>query len=96
MTKNFRALIVCLSFAVTACGPEGHKETPYLILISIDGFGWNVQDANDTPAMDRIAASGIRAEAMRPVYPTMTFPNHYSICCQDYQMEIKLLFQNNH
>ena len=34
---------------------------------------------HDTPAMDRIAADGIRADAMQPVFPTLTFPNHYSI-----------------
>jgi len=79
MTKNFWPLIVCLSFAAIACGSESDEDAPYLILISIDGFGWNVQVANDTPALDRIAASGVRAEAMRPVYPTMTFSNHYSI-----------------
>jgi predicted AlkP superfamily pyrophosphatase or phosphodiesterase len=78
MTKFLWPLIICLSF-VAACGSESDGDAPYLILISIDGFGWNVQDANDTPALDRVAASGIRAEAMRPVYPTMTFPNHYSI-----------------
>jgi predicted AlkP superfamily pyrophosphatase or phosphodiesterase len=74
-----RLSIVCLGFFITACGSGESKDTPYLILISIDGFGSNLQDANDTPALDRIAAAGIRADAMLPVYPAMTFPNHYSI-----------------
>jgi len=74
-----RLSVVCLVFFVAACDPDKSKNTPYLILVSIDGFGWDVQDANDTPALDRIAATGVRADAMRPVYPTMTFPNHYSI-----------------
>lgn len=54
-------------------------ESPYLILISIDGFRWDYQSLYDTPALDGIAESGVRAEAMRPVYPSLTFPNHYSI-----------------
>jgi len=55
------------------------RDRPYLILISIDGFRWDYQDLYDTPAIDRMAAAGVRADAMIPVYPTLTFPNHYSI-----------------
>ena len=58
--------------------PE-HRDKPYLILVSIDGFRWDFQDLHDTPALDRVAASGVRAERMIPVFPTLTFPNHYSI-----------------
>jgi predicted AlkP superfamily pyrophosphatase or phosphodiesterase len=52
---------------------------PYLVLISIDGFRWDYQDRYETPAMDKLAARGVRAESLKPVYPTLTFPNHYSI-----------------
>ena len=48
-------------------------------MISIDGFRWDYQDLYETPAMDRLAARGVRAESLQPVYPTLTFPNHYSI-----------------
>jgi len=57
----------------------GQRDKPYLILISIDGFRWDYQDLYDTPNLDRIAASGVRADAMIPAFPTLTFPNHYSI-----------------
>ncbi len=52
---------------------------PYLVLISIDGFRWDYMDRYPTPNMDRIAAAGSRAERLIPVFPTLTFPNHYSI-----------------
>lgn len=55
------------------------RDKPYLILISIDGFRWDYQDLYETPAMDRIAENGVRADALVPVFPTLTFPNHYSI-----------------
>ncbi len=55
------------------------QDKPYLILVSIDGFRWDYMDRYPTPNMDRIAASGSRAERLLPVYPTLTFPNHYSI-----------------
>lgn len=54
-----------------------HK--PYLVLISIDGFRWDYTDLYPTPAIDRIARRGLKAEAMQPAFPTLTFPNHYSI-----------------
>jgi len=52
---------------------------PYLILVSIDGFRWDYMDRYPTPNMDRIAAAGSKAERLIPVFPTLTFPNHYSI-----------------
>ena len=73
------AAIACLGIFVAACTPADDQRDPYLILISIDGFGWRLQDTNDTPGLDRIAAAGVRAKAMRPAYPSLTFPNHYSI-----------------
>lgn len=57
----------------------GQRDKPYVVLISIDGFRWDYQDLYSTPAMDRLAARGVRAESMTPVFPTLTFPNHYSI-----------------
>ena len=58
--------------------PE-HRDKPYVVLISLDGYRWDYQDLYNTPSLDRIAASGVRAERMIPVFPTLTFPNHYSI-----------------
>ena len=52
---------------------------PYLVLISIDGFRWDYLDRYPTPNMHRIAAVGTKAERLLPVFPTLTFPNHYSI-----------------
>ena len=55
------------------------RQKPYLIVISIDGFRRDYQDLADTPALDRIAENGVRADALIPVFPALTFPNHYSI-----------------
>ena len=52
---------------------------PYLVLVSIDGFRWDYMDLHPTPNLHRIAAAGARAERLLPVFPTLTFPNHYSI-----------------
>lgn len=51
---------------------------PLLILVSLDGFRWDFLDRAPTPALDRIAAEGVRAERLIPSFPTKTFPNHYT------------------
>jgi predicted AlkP superfamily pyrophosphatase or phosphodiesterase len=60
---------------------------PYLILVSIDGFSPDYLSLYPTPALNRIAASGVRAESLRPVFPSLTFPNHYSIATGLYPSE---------
>ena len=64
---------------VAATNSRQPIDQPYLILISIDGFRWDYRRRHDTPALDRIAADGVTADALVPVFPTLTFPNHYSI-----------------
>lgn len=67
------------------------RDKPYLILVSIDGFRWDYRDLVETPALDRIAAGGVRAERMIPVFPTLTFPNHYSIATGLYPANHRLI-----
>ncbi|MGB1375971.1 MAG: ectonucleotide pyrophosphatase/phosphodiesterase [Rhodothermales bacterium] len=51
-----------------------------VILISVDGMRSHYIDWFDTPNMDRLISAGAHAnKGMKPVYPTKTFPNHYSI-----------------
>jgi len=52
---------------------------PYVILVSMDGMRPDYLARTQTPAIDRLAAAGVRAEGLIPVYPTKTVPNHYSI-----------------
>lgn len=79
-------------FAGSGCvnTPE-QRDKPYLILVSIDGFRWDYQDLYDTPNLDHIAASGVKAERMIPVFPTLTFPNHYSIATGLYPANHRLI-----
>jgi predicted AlkP superfamily pyrophosphatase or phosphodiesterase len=58
---------------------QQQMDKPYLILVSIDGFRWDYMDLYPTPNMDKIAMTGVRAERLLPQFPTLTFPNHYSI-----------------
>ena len=54
-------------------------DKPYLVLVSFDGFRHDYLDRYDTPSFDRVASRGAAAEALVPVYPSLTFPAHYSI-----------------
>ncbi|RYY47094.1 MAG: alkaline phosphatase family protein [Sphingomonadales bacterium] len=48
------------------------------ILISLDGFRPDYITAERTPNLKAAADAGVFA-AMRPSFPTMTFPNHYTL-----------------
>lgn len=50
-----------------------------LILISFDGFRADYFDRHLTPTLEALAADGVRAQAMKPAFPTLTFPNHYTL-----------------
>lgn len=50
-----------------------------VILISIDGFRNDYLQRGLTPALQALADGGVRAEFMRPSYPSITFPNHYTL-----------------
>ena len=54
-------------------------DPPPLILVSLDGFRVDYLDQDGARNLRALAAQGVRAEAMRPSFPTTTFPNHYTI-----------------
>ena len=51
---------------------------PVTILVSIDGFRPDYLDRGVTPELSRLAATGVSA-AMRPSFPSKTFPNHWTL-----------------
>jgi len=57
------------------------KATPPLLLISLDGFRWDycALYPAETPHLRQLQVEGCSARALIPVYPSNTFPNHYSI-----------------
>ncbi|MFZ6679312.1 alkaline phosphatase family protein [Undibacterium sp. Tian12W] len=50
-----------------------------VILVSIDGFKPDYLTRGVTPTLNALAADGVRTEAMRPSFPSITFPNHYTL-----------------
>ena len=75
------ALVAVSLLAGCASRPQqsAQAEPVPLILISLDGFRPEYLQRGLTPNLLRLARSGVRARGMRPSYPSLTFPNHYSI-----------------
>lgn len=59
-------------------GPEQQKK-PYVILISADGFRYDYAEIYHARHLLALSDGGVKAEAMLPSYPSVTFPNHYSM-----------------
>ena len=54
-------------------------DRPYIGLLSFDGMRADYLDRAPTPNFDRLIARGVRADWLNPVFPSKTFPNHYSM-----------------
>ncbi len=74
--------LACLLFAACASVPRTSphaQEPPTLLLLSIDGLRADMIDRGHSPNLARLARQGVRATGMTPSYPSLTFPNHYTL-----------------
>ncbi len=63
-------------------GPNAlvQERKPYVILVSLDGFRWDYAQKYGAKNLLAIASHGASAgEGMIPSYPSVTFPNHYTL-----------------
>lgn len=84
-----RAAAVAACFALSACtasAPSRHAAPPStamraeaVVLVSIDAFRADYLSPERTPRLYRIAQEGVRSDGMFPSYPSLTFPNHYTL-----------------
>ncbi|MGA2887142.1 MAG: ectonucleotide pyrophosphatase/phosphodiesterase [Terracidiphilus sp.] len=52
----------------------------YVVLVSLDGFRWDYAKRDNTRHLLALGKQGVWApEGMLPSYPTLTFPNHFTI-----------------
>lgn len=87
MKLLFRLLpcfLAAFSFGCTT--PRARPATPVattqptpLLLISIDGYRHDYIERGLSPTLDMLASTGVRAASMQPSFPSLTFPNHYTI-----------------
>lgn len=72
------AVPVAAAAPVAAAVPAVEVKAPVTILISIDGFRPDYLARGATPNLNALAAVGVSA-SMRPSFPSITFPNHYTL-----------------
>lgn len=60
-------------------GYSQSRQDQYLVVLSLDAFRWDYPDKAHTPNLDRIAQNGVKAKSLKPSFPSLTFPNHYSM-----------------
>jgi len=85
----FRLLLCALSAATVSCTHLPPSSTPPsaaaasapapLLLISIDAYRYDYVERGLSPTLSMLAKSGVRAVSMQPSFPSLTFPNHYTL-----------------
>lgn len=78
MTLSLRLALLALLALIAGPASAKARRAPITILVSIDAFRADYLDRGLTPNLTALAAKGISA-AMRPSFPTKTFPNHYAM-----------------
>jgi ectonucleotide pyrophosphatase/phosphodiesterase family member 5 len=72
---------LCILHLLIAIGFSNDIPT---ILISFDGMRYDYLNKTNTPNFDNLIANGVTAKSLIPVFPSYTFPNHYSIATGTY------------
>ena len=80
----FISIMISLLFCVD-------NEDQYVILVSFDGFRYDYTERVETPNFDYLKNWGVKAKSLKPVFPSFTFPNHYSIATGCYVDKHKIL-----
>lgn len=86
MFRRLGLFIISILFLAVLCQSCANQEqleenTPKsnpVLLISFDGFMNEYIERNETPNFDRILKNGVKAEYLVPIFPTKTFPNHFT------------------
>src|SRR4051812_47313901 len=59
---------------------ESARKAHYVVLISLDGFRWDYAKRDGAKHLLALGKAGVWApDGMLPSYPSLTFPNHFTI-----------------
>ena len=88
-SKKLKTLVsISMVWVLVACSqplkPNVPTDTaqlshPPVILVSIDGFKPDYLQRGLTPTLNTLAGNGVLAQVMHPSFPSITFPNHYTL-----------------
>jgi len=87
LLKNIRSssnitIAILLALLIVLPGFRKDSRKPlknYVLLVSLDAFRWDYSKIYNTPNLNKLAKDGVKADRMFSSFPTVTFPNHYSI-----------------
>ena len=71
-------LTTCVLVIVTHRRPQ-NSSSKTVIVIGLDGFSSLLFEKVHVPNLKAIASEGVQVRRMRPVFPSITFPNFYAI-----------------
>lgn len=73
-------LLLFVFSGICSAQPKEIKDLkPTVILVSLDGFRYDYLEKYKAENLNRLARKGVRAKWLIPAFPSLTFPNHYSI-----------------
>jgi predicted AlkP superfamily pyrophosphatase or phosphodiesterase len=80
LRKLAATIAMIVAFAAPPLLAQAQTKTPaaLTILVSIDGFRADYLQRGKTPTLAAMASDGVSA-VMRPSFPSITFPNHYTL-----------------
>ena len=81
LVMDLRRLVMAIlvTLALAPAGAARAAGPAPVILISIDGFRADYLTRGLSPNLAALALAGSRAERMIPSFPSITFPNHYTL-----------------
>ena len=85
MARRLRGIILTILLAVALVGCAARSQSqptatrPIVILVSIDGWRWDYTGRFKPPTITSLANAGVEAQGLIPVFPSKTFPNHYTM-----------------
>ena len=80
VVASFRLLLTAFAcFPLFSSEAAPAKVAPVVVLIGLDGFRWDYLAKYHPPNLSRLAAAGVRAERMIASFPSLTFPNFYTL-----------------
>ena len=89
MLKNNKINILLIIFiSIIFCSNSNDE---YVILVSFDGFRYDYADRVETYYFDYVEKWGVKAQSLKPVFPSFTFPNHYAIATGCYSNKHKII-----
>ena len=79
LSRVLALLVLLLAGCTSQPAQQARPNWSPLILISFDGYRADYIDRGLSPNLSMLAKDGVHAQALRPAFPTLTFPNHYTI-----------------